>query len=91
MHRQVVFKFRLHLELSLELGEMFQMRSALGQSLHGRPSGKSGHVPYAAESGSKIRSISCFAINQCGLMALPESDSSSQTGAANHALRTPRL
>jgi hypothetical protein len=33
MHRQMVFKFRLHLELSLELGEMFHMRSlsALGQ------------------------------------------------------------
>src|SRR5215470_4952932 len=27
MHRQMVFKFRLHLELLLELGEMFQMRS----------------------------------------------------------------
>jgi hypothetical protein len=27
MHRQMVFKFRLHLELSLELGEMFHMRS----------------------------------------------------------------
>ncbi|MGY4466946.1 hypothetical protein ACVWWK_002628 [Bradyrhizobium sp. LB9.1b] len=29
--------------------------SPSGQSLHGRPSGKSGHVGYAAESGSKLK------------------------------------
>jgi hypothetical protein len=35
--------------------------TALGQSLHARPSGKSGHVGYFSESGSKIQSISGFA------------------------------
>ncbi|MGC1868924.1 MAG: hypothetical protein WA720_22565, partial [Pseudolabrys sp.] len=45
--------------------------TALGQSLHARPSGKSGHVGYFSESGSKIQSISGFVRGRCGLMALP--------------------
>jgi len=31
--------------------------SPLGQSLYGRPTGKSGHVGYASESGSKFRAL----------------------------------
>jgi len=38
--------------------------SALGQSLHGRPSGKSGHVGYAAESGSKFRAADTTLIEE---------------------------
>jgi hypothetical protein len=29
----------------------------MGHSLQGRPSGESGHVRYAAESGSKFRAL----------------------------------
>jgi hypothetical protein len=35
----------------------------------GGPSGKAGHVGYAAESGNKLTQR--FAIGRCGLMALP--------------------
>jgi hypothetical protein len=45
--------------------------SELGQSLHGRSSGKPGHVGYGSESGSKFRAISGSARGRCGLMALP--------------------
>ena len=33
------------------------LMSVEAQSLHGRPSGKSGHVGYASESGSKFRAL----------------------------------
>src|SRR5258705_13656403 len=61
-----------------------------GQSLHGRPSGKSGHVGYGSESGSKFRAISGSARGRCGLMGLPGRYSSFETGASNHALRIQR-
>ena len=44
----------------------------MGQSLQGRPSGKSDHVGYAPKSGSRIQSFSGFAISYRGLMAPPE-------------------
>jgi hypothetical protein len=62
MHRQMVFKFRLHLELSLELGEMFQMRSlsALGQEeTSDAVSATSALPPKAdiAERGQNVRMV----------------------------------
>jgi hypothetical protein len=45
--------------------------AAAGHSLQGQTSGKSGHVRYAAEGGSRFRAINGFAASYCGLMVLP--------------------
>jgi hypothetical protein len=61
-----------------------------GHSLQGRPGDKVGHVRYAAKSGSKSRDFSGFAISDRDLIC-PRRDSSSKSGASNHAVRTQRL
>ena len=55
--------------------------SVPGQSLHGRPSGKFGHVGYASESGSKFKALaaSLRAVRIDGATA--DVISSSETGA----------
>ena len=45
---------------------------AMGQSLQGRPSGKSDHVGYAPQKRKSIQSFSGFAISYRGLMDTPE-------------------
>jgi hypothetical protein len=66
MHRQMVFKFRLHLELSLELGEMSHMRSlsALGQKRTRCPEIAMSALPPKADIASGPR----------GARSTPESD-----------------
>src|SRR5258705_3866861 len=85
--------FNLEIELkniTLRRVSIFEFLHSQGQSLHGRPSGKSGHVGYGSESGSEFRAISGSARGRCGLMALPGRYSSFETGASNHALRIQR-
>src|SRR5262249_24886569 len=48
------------------------------------------HVGYGPESGSKISILSLAAMGLCVWWYPPARDSSSQTGASNHALRTQR-
>jgi len=55
--------------------------NALGHSRPGRASSKSGHVRYAAESGSKFRALAARRRTWFKL----------RTGASNHTLRTQRL
>src|SRR5215471_1370262 len=59
MHRQMVFKFRLHLELLLELGEMFQMRSlsALGQKRTSKHVRVMSALPPKADIGTQSRNV----------------------------------
>src|SRR5215467_1162512 len=59
MHRQMVFKFRLHLELLLELGEMFQMRSlsALGQKRTSKHVRVMSALPPKADIGTQSRDV----------------------------------
>jgi hypothetical protein len=50
------------LSLQLEFPASFKaaLESASGQSLQGRPNGKSGHVRYATESGSKLMALAAL-------------------------------
>jgi len=60
--------------------------SVPGQSLHGRPSGKFGHVGYASESGSKFRALAASLEAGADWWRYRGRDSSSETGASNHTL-----
>jgi hypothetical protein len=64
--------------------------SQLGQSLHGRPSGKSGNIDYASENGSKVQSINGFARRRCGLMAMPWTSFKFRNRRLESALRIRR-
>jgi hypothetical protein len=62
-----------------------------GHSRRGRAGSKSGNVRYAAGSGSKFRALAGPRPAIAGWWRCPRRDSSSKTGASNHALRTQRL
>jgi len=64
--------------------------SEMGQSVHARPNGKSGHVGYASESGSKFRASAASLEAGADRWRYPGRHSSFETGASNHALRIQR-
>jgi len=61
--------------------------SVSGHSCPGRASSKSGHVRYAAKSGSIFRASTKQRRRIAGWWRCPRCDSGSETGASNHALR----
>jgi hypothetical protein len=65
--------------------------SELDHSRPGRAGSKSGHVRYAAASGSKFRALVALRPGIAACWYRREYDSGSETGASNHALRTRRL
>jgi len=60
----------------------------MGQSRPGRTDSKSVHVRYSAESGSKFRALAAPLRAVAGWSLRRGCDSSSETGASNHASRT---
>jgi hypothetical protein len=73
------------------VGRGCRRSSAVGHSRRGRASSKSGDVRYAAGSGRKFRALTGPRPAIAGWWRCPRRDSSSETGASNHAQRIQRL